>query len=113
MPSDVSALRAEHDQVLARLATRDSTTRFAHGAVSLFVSLLGFGTAAKLAWDFWATNPEWAIAAAVFSGGVLLYALVRFVQGRALYAAEKAQVARLLELRAQLGVDPAASAPGP
>lgn len=108
MPPDVSALRAEHDQVLAGLATRDSTTRFAHGAVSLFASLLGFGTAGKLAWDFWATNPEWALAAAVVSGGLFLYALARLVQGFSLYAAEKAQVARLLELRAQLGVDPSA-----
>jgi hypothetical protein len=107
MPSDASSLRAEHDQVLARLEARVSTTRFAHAAVSLFVSLLGFGTAAKLAWDFWATHPEWAVATAALSGAVLLYALVRLVQGFLLYRAEKAQVARLLELRLQLGVDPA------
>jgi hypothetical protein len=111
MGSDVSALRSEHDQVLAGLEARVSTTRFAHGAVSLFVSALGFGTAGKLAWDFWTTNPEWAVGVAVHSGAILLYGVVRLVQGFRLYALEKAQVARLLELRAQLGVD-APAGPG-
>lgn len=112
MASDVSALRTEHDQVLAGLAARVSTTRFAHGAVSLFAAALGLGTAGKLAWDFWGTRPEWAVGVAALSGALLLYGAVRLVQGFRLYAVEKAQVARLLELRAQLGVDaPAGKGP--
>ncbi len=109
MPTDVTALRAEHDQVLARLSARESTRCFAQGAVSLFVAALALGTAGKLAWDFWGENPEWALGAAAVAAGLLGYALARLWKGRGLYASERGEVARLLQLRAQLGVDPAAS----
>jgi len=105
------ALRAEHDAVLSHLSTRDSTHQFAHGAVSLFVSISLFGTAGKLWWDYSIENPEWAAVAAALGVACVAYSLTRFVLGARAYGRERTQVTRLLDLRKTLGVDAPASFP--
>lgn len=107
MANDV--LRAEHDQVLQSLATRESTRQFAHAAVSLFVSIITLSTAGKLWWDFADTYPEAWMAAAGVSGLALSYALVRLTIGLRHYREERAKVTRLIELRRTLGLDAGAS----
>ncbi|MGV3621967.1 MAG: hypothetical protein ACO1OB_14190 [Archangium sp.] len=105
MANDV--LRAEHDAVLTSLSTRDSTRQFAHAAVSFFGSVILFGTAGKLWWDFATENPEWWMTAAGLGAVVLTYSLTRAVLGFRLYSKERTQLGRLLELRRSLGLDAA------
>ncbi len=99
------ALRAEHDAVLSTLSTRTSTKHFAHGAVSLFASVVLVGTSGKLWWDFSIDNPEWSALAGVLGCAVLSYSLARFMLGARAYNREALQVVRLLGLRKELGFD--------
>ncbi len=105
MANDV--LRAEHDAVLSTLSSRDSTRQFAHGAISFVLSVILFGTAAKLWWDFALENPEWWMVAAALGSAVLSYSLFRLTMGTRLYGRERVQLGRLLELRRSLGIDAA------
>lgn len=102
MANDV--LRAEHDEVLKSLSTRESTRQFAHGAVSgLFAMLSGF-TALGL-WLSTGTEHEyWPPAAGLFCVAVL-YSLFRFGNGYRLNRIERAHLRRLLELRRSLGFE--------
>lgn len=102
-------LRAEHDAVLSSLSTRDSTRQFAHAAVSFFGSVILFGTAGKLWWDYANVNPEWWMAAAGLGTAVISYSLVRAALGFRLHSKERSQLGRLLELRRSLGLDAVAS----
>lgn len=105
MSNDV--LRAEHDAVLSSLSSRDSTRQFAHAAVSFFGSVILFGTAGKLWWDYSQENPEWWMTAAGLGSAVIAYSITRAAIGFRLYAKERLQLTRLLELRRSLGLDPA------
>ena len=102
-------VRAEHDAVLSSLSTRESTKHFAHAAVSVLVSVACAGTAAKLWWDHWATNPEWAASALGLTASCLLYAAVRLGLGARANGLERVQLVRLRALRKELGVDAPAS----
>lgn len=98
-------LRAEHDLVLNSLSTRESTLHYAHCAVSLFVSIILFSTAAKLWWDFWIEHPEYSLACAAAGGVAIGYSMTRFFIGHAASGRENVQLVRLLDLRKTLGVD--------
>ncbi len=102
-------LRTEHDAVLTALSTRDSTRHFAHAAVSVLVSIATAGTAGKLWWDYWGTNPEWAGACLGLTFLCLAYAAARLVMGARANGKERVQLGRLRELRKALGVDAPAS----
>lgn len=107
------ALRAEHDAVLSSLSTRASTHHFAHGAVSLFLTVVFLGTSARLWLDYGSEHPEWSLIAGVAGVAVFIYSLVRLIIGARAYGRERAQLGRLLELRKTLGVDaPASLSPG-
>ncbi|MEW6431872.1 MAG: hypothetical protein AB1730_10220 [Myxococcota bacterium] len=103
--ADPNALRAEHDQLMARLSTRQSTEHFAHAAVSTFIGLILAGAAGKLFWDVQMRFVEWAIAGAAVGVGLLLYALVRYLKGHSALAAEHREFVRLSALRRALGID--------
>lgn len=98
-------LRAEHDAVLSSLSSRDSTRQFAHGAISMILAVILFGTAAKLWWDFALENPEWWMTSAALGAVVLSYSTFRLLMGTRLYGRERVQYVRLLELRRSLGLD--------
>lgn len=103
------SVRAEHDAVLSSLSTRESTRHFAHAAVSVLVAVALAGTAAKLWWDFWGTNPEWASGFAGLTALALGYAAIRMTLGARANGRERVQLVRLRELRKELGVDAPAS----
>jgi uncharacterized membrane protein YcjF (UPF0283 family) len=107
MPTD--PVRAEHDAVLSSLSTRESTRHFAHAAVSMLISVALSGTAAKLWWDYWGTNPEYALSFAGLTALCLLYAAIRLTFARRANGRERVQLVRLRELRKALGVDAPAS----
>ena len=102
-------VRAEHDAVLSSLSTRESIRHFGHAAVSILVAVALTGTALKLWWDYWGTNPEWAAGFGALAGLVLIYAAVRLVLGARANTRERVQLVRLLALRKTLGVDAPAS----
>lgn len=103
--ADPTALRAEHDQLMARLSTRRSTEHFAHAAVSTFIGLILAGAAGKLFWDTQLKFVEWVLVGAVVGVGLLLYALGRYLKGRWTLAAEHREFERLSALRRALGID--------
>jgi hypothetical protein len=107
--ADPNALRAEHDQLMARLSTRKSTEHFAHAAVSTFFGLILAGVAGKLFWDRQLEFARWGGAIASVAAVLLGYALVRYLQGRATLATERREFERLLALRRSLGIDDPAS----
>ena len=102
-------VRTEHDAVLSSLSTRESTRHFAHAAVSILISVALAGTATKLWWDFWSSNPEWASSFAALTALVLSYAGLRLILGARANGLERIQLVRLRELRKTLGVDAPAS----
>lgn len=102
-------LRNEHDAVLSSLSTRESTRHFAHAAVSVLVAVALAGTAGKLWWDYWGTNPEWAASCMGLTVLCLVYAAARLVLGARANGKERVQLGRLRELRKELGVDAPAS----
>ena len=102
MANDV--LRAEHDEVLKTLSTRESTRQFAHGAVSgIFAMLTGF-SALGLWLSSSVEHQYWPPVAGVFCVAVL-YSLFRLGNGFRLNRVERAHLRRLLELRRSLGFD--------
>lgn len=103
------ALRTEHDAVLAALSTRESTRHLAHAAISGFVAFLLGGTAARLWHDGRQGTPF--VVALGLTCAVTLYAVVRGSLGLSAHKKERAQLGRLKELRAQLGVDAPVSVP--
>lgn len=109
---EATNLRTQHDDLLARLASRQSTLHFAHAAVSGFISLILLGAAGKLWWDFSEVDPEWAIASGALGLAVMIYSLTRYVLGKRTLARELADLEKLKTLRRELGVDdPAAMLP--
>ncbi len=98
-------LRQEHDALQTQLATRHSTTHFAHAAVSSVLTFVFGGAALKLKDDL----PEdlfvvWMSAfalAALFAG----YCLTRFLLGRTRLRDEQGRFEKLKALRSQLGID--------
>lgn len=104
--NDSSALRAEHDAMLARLSARASTLHFAHCAVSFFVACVFAGASLKLSLDVefeWA--PQLVLPAAIAAGLAALYALGRLAMGLTVLRAEVKDFERLRALRTELKLD--------
>jgi hypothetical protein len=115
--AEEAARRAEHDALQARLAARASVERARRGFVLLFAGFLGVLLCGKLAWDRWGTLPPGVVRetppgaplylyVCVVATVVLLALAVRaFLAARRLGREEDALHARLLALRAALGLD--------
>ncbi|WP_426751893.1 hypothetical protein [Myxococcus sp. Y35] len=104
MTSNTQELRARLDQLQDRLATRHSTTRFAHAGVATVIALLVGGAAGKLFYDSIRT-PLLAWAAALLSLGLLVYAFISYRMGRKLLVDELKQYESMLALRSELRLD--------
>lgn len=107
--ADPTALRAEHDLLMARLSTRTSTEHFARAAVVSFVALIVCGAAGRLFWDSGHKHGSWALGIGTVGLVLLGYAASRYLRGRAVLAAELREFERLSALRRSLGIDDPAS----
>ena len=116
-PDDPAALRAEHDALAARLATRASVDLVKEGGVLTFFMVISLGLAAKLAWDRWGWLPAakpapegryplWFLIMALLTLALLWLALKRYLAAHRLRREEAALFARFRELRARLELDP-------
>lgn len=115
-PHDPSALRAEHDALAERLATRASVDLVQKGGVLTFFTVIALGMTCKLAWDRWGWLPvnkpppppglPFFFLVALLATAVLAwYAGRAFSRARVLQREEAALFERLCSLRAQLGLD--------
>jgi hypothetical protein len=116
-PDDTTALRAEHDALAARLATRASVDLMKEGGVLTFFTAISLGMAAKLAWDRWGwlpvarpapegRYPLWFLIMTLVTLLLLWLALKRYLAAHRLRREEAALFARFRELRARLELDP-------
>ena len=116
LPDDPAALRAEHDALAERLATRASVDRMKEGGVFTFFTVISLGMSAKLAWDRWGwlpvhkprpegEYPLFFLVVALAALVLLRLAVRRFLEAKALRRSEDADFARLRALRARLGLD--------
>ncbi len=111
---DRAALRAEHDALAARLASRASIDDVRRGAYAAFAFVILGGIAAKLAYDRWGPYhprafrgpPIFFFLAAAAAVGLAAWAAVSFARARRRMRGEDADFARLRALRARLGLDP-------
>lgn len=104
--------RAELEQLQLELATRQSTTHFAHAAVSLTVALIIAGAAAKLFYDS-AKVPYLGFLATLAALGLFTYSTIRFRRGNRALKQEVAQFEKLKGLHRALGLDdPSTLLPG-
>ena len=110
---ETAGLRAEHDQLAARLVARRSVDHVRRGAWAAFLLVITGGLAAKLGWDRWgSTHPRafkgppgyfyLALAAAL---SCLALAVAAFARARRLMRGEDRDFERLRELRRRLGLD--------
>jgi hypothetical protein len=115
-PDDPAALRAEHDALAERLATRASVDRMKEGGVLTFFTIISLGMTCKLGWDRWGWLPAhkpkpegeyplWFLLGALLTLVLLRLAVRRFLAARALRQDEAALFERLRALRARLGLD--------
>ena len=115
-PEDLAALRAEHDALADRLATRASVDRMKEGGVLTFFTVISFGMTCKLAWDRWGwlpvnkPKPEghyplWFLLGALLTLVLLRYAVRQYRRAAALRRDELAHFERLRALRTRLGLD--------
>ena len=103
-PGETGALRAEHDDLARKLATRRSIDHVRRGAWAAFLLVITGGLAGKLAWDRWAsTHPR------AFKGPPVLVHLAlaasAFVRARRLMRQEDRDFERLRALRRELGLE--------
>jgi hypothetical protein len=119
--AEPGSLRAEHDALAARLAARASIDLVKRAAIVGFVAFIAFGLSAKLAFDRWAPESWWPdgvprpepydgaplffLLAAVATGALVAFSLREVIRARRLMREEEALFARLLALRAALGLD--------
>jgi hypothetical protein len=116
LPDDLAALRAEHDALAARLATRASVDRMKEGGVLTFFTVIALGMTAKLGWDRWGwlpvhrpqpegNYPLWFLVGGLLTLVLLRFAVQRFLAARALRREESALFERFRALRARLELD--------
>jgi hypothetical protein len=119
--TDAGALRAEHDALAARLATRRSIDLVRKASLLGFAGFLGLGLSAKLAFDRWAPESWWPdgvprpdphpgapfffLLAALATAVLVALSLRNVARARRLMREEDALFARFLALRAELGLD--------
>ena len=110
-----TALRAEHDDLAGRVATRRSIDDVRKGAYASFALIMSAGLSVKFAWDRWgwgvrSTKPMGRYPL-LFLGAVGLSLLLAFVAVAAFRRARRAMrsedrdFGRLREIRRRLGVD--------
>jgi hypothetical protein len=112
---EAKALRAEHDELAARVATRRSIDDVRRGAYASFGVFVTVGLSIKFAWDRWGWGPKSArpmgrypllFLGAVALATVLLYvATSAFARARRIMKVEDRDFARLQEIRRRLGMD--------
>jgi hypothetical protein len=113
---DPAALRAEHDALAERLATRASVDRMKEGGVLTFFTVIGFGMTCKLGWDRWGwlpvnrpppegAYPLWFLLLALLTLVLLRLAVSRYRAARALRQQEAVLFERFRALRARLELD--------
>lgn len=103
--ADSASMRAEHDALMAQLASRDSTPSFARAALAIFVALLLAGLSGKLFWD---SQMKLALVAGPLGVGaiaLLLWGGWQYVRGRRYLTTERQRFERLCSLRRALGLD--------
>jgi hypothetical protein len=116
LPGDPVALRAEHDALAERLATRLSVDRMKEGGVLTFFTVIAFGMTAKLGWDRWGwlpvhqpkpagQYPLWFLLGVLITLVLLSYAVRQFRRASALRRQEAALFERFRALRARLELD--------
>jgi hypothetical protein len=114
--ADPVALRAEHDALAERVATRASVDQMKEGGVLTFFTVISFGMTCKLAWDRWGwlpvhkPKPEGYYPMYFLLGALLTLVLLsstvkRYRAAAALRSEEAALFERLKALRATLGLD--------
>ena len=116
LPEDPAALRAEHDALAGRLATRTSVDRMKEGGVLTFFTVISFGMTAKLGWDRWGwlpvhkpkpegEYPLWFLLGGLVTLVLLSFAVRQFRRASALRQQEAALFERFRALRARLELD--------
>jgi hypothetical protein len=112
-----AALRAEHDALAEKVATRASVDRMKEGGVLTFFTVIAFGMTCKLGWDRWGwlpvnkPKPEGEYPLFFLLGALLTLVLLgqavrRFQAASALRREEAAVFERVRALRARLELDP-------
>jgi hypothetical protein len=114
-PAEKAALRAEHDDLASRVATRHSIDDVRKGAYAAFGLVMSGVLALKFAWDRWGWVPRpvrppgrypllflAALGLAIF---LALFAASAFLRARRAMRVEDLDFARLREIRARLGID--------
>jgi hypothetical protein len=115
-PGDLAALRAEHDALAERVATRASVDRMKEGGVLTFFTVISFGMTCKLGWDRWGwlpvnkpppegEYPMWFLIGVLLTLVLLRLAVRRYQAARALRQEEAALFERFRALRARLELD--------
>jgi hypothetical protein len=112
--AEEAALRAEHDDLAGKVATRRSIDDVRKGAYAAFGLVISAGLTVKFAWDRWGwgTRPVrppgrypllflGALGLAVF---LAVFAVSAFLRARRAMRVEDADFARLREIRAVLGI---------
>ncbi|WP_223633164.1 hypothetical protein [Corallococcus sp. EGB] len=111
MSADIQDKRARFEQLQESLATRQSTTHFAHAGVSIIAFMLIGGAAGKLFHDSLRT-PLLAWGASLLALGLLVYGFISYRKGRAVLGEELRKYEAMLALRRELHLDnPAALLP--
>jgi hypothetical protein len=113
-PSEEATLRAEHDELAARVATRRSIDDVRKGAYASFALVMSAGLSVKFAWDRWGWGPHPTkppgrypllfLCAVAVSIVLLLVAGSAFRRARRAMKLEDRDFARLQEIRARLGM---------
>lgn len=116
LPSEREALRAEHDELARRVATRQSIDDVRLGAYTGFGTFVAAGLTLKFAWDRWGWGPPPARPPGryplLFLGALVLFAVLGAVTATTLRRArrtmtrEDADFARLQEIRRTLEMEP-------
>ena len=106
-------LRAEHDELARRLATRRSIDHVRRGAWAAFLMVITGGLTGKLAWDRWASThprafkgpPALVYLSLLAALACLALAAAAFLRARRLMRQEDRDFARLRALRRELGLE--------
>ena len=102
----------EFEHLQKQLESRQSILHFAKGGVSLLLSLIIAGAAAKLFWDS-VRFPILGVLTSVLSLSLAIYALRRFLSGKRFLRTELEQFESLKALRRRLRIDdPSVNLPG-
>jgi hypothetical protein len=110
-----TALRAEHDELAGRVATRRSIDDVRKGAYASFALFVSTGLSVKFAWDRWGWGvrpirpmgryPLLFLVAVALSVFLAFVAVTSFRRARRVMKVEDRDFARLRVIRQRLGMD--------